>query len=94
MITPDFKKYASLIYLGVCGILTLLIVAFSFYLYFSWDKPVEQDPEVLEIRLPVMNWTQYSTLSKRYENGIVKDEIDESDEIEKIGGIKTGGIEN
>lgn len=76
MKVSDLKKYSSLICLAVCGILTLLIVLFSFYLYISWDKPVPQDPEVLEIRLPVMNWTQYSMLSKRYENGIIEDEAE------------------
>ena len=67
----DIKKNLSLIYLGLCTIFTIVTLSYATYVYFSWDNPVEQDPEVLEIKLPVMKWAQYSTLSKQYENGTV-----------------------
>ena len=79
MNVPDFKRYVPFTYLGINVFLTVLIVIFTFYFYISWDKPVEQDPEVLEIKLPVMNWTQYSTLAKQYENGIFNGDLNESD---------------
>ena len=67
----DLKKNLSLIYLIICGILTAFAVIFSFYTYVSWSEPVPQDPEILQIKLPVMKWAEYSTLSKRYENGMI-----------------------
>jgi len=74
MKTFDIKKNLSLIYLAICGALLVSSLIFTSYVYFSWDDPVEQDPEVLEIKLPVMKWAQYSTLSKQYENGTVLEE--------------------
>lgn len=72
----DLKKNLSLIYLIICGMLTVATVVFSFYVYVSWSEPVPQDPEILQIKLPVMKWAEYSTLSKRYENGIITEESD------------------
>lgn len=69
----DLKKYWSFIYLGVCALLTLCTLGFGLYMYASWDSPAEQDPSILEIKLPVMDWMRYSSLSKQYHNGIVDD---------------------
>ena len=74
MKTFDIKKNLSLIYLGICGLLAVCSLAYSTYLYVSFDDPIEKDPEVLEIKLPVMKWAQYSTLSKQHENGTVTEE--------------------
>jgi hypothetical protein len=70
----DIKKNLSLIYLGLCAIFTVVSLSYATYVYFSWDNPIEKDPEVLEIKLPVMKWSQYSTLSKQHEDGIVSKE--------------------
>jgi hypothetical protein len=69
----DLKKYLAFVYLGVCALMTICVLGFSLYMYISWDSPAEQDPSVLEIKLPVMDWMKYSSLSKQYHNGIVKD---------------------
>ncbi|MFA4891131.1 MAG: hypothetical protein WC604_02145 [Candidatus Gracilibacteria bacterium] len=71
MHVSDLKKNSSLISLIICGVLTVFAVVFSFYTYVSWSEPVPQDPEILQIKLPVMKWAEYSTLSKRYENGMI-----------------------
>ncbi|MDP2643000.1 MAG: hypothetical protein Q8P62_04115 [Candidatus Peregrinibacteria bacterium] len=72
----EYKKYGLLISVSICGILTIASVAFFTFLYVSWGNTDEKiTPEVIEIRLPVMNWSQYSILSKKYENGILEDDI-------------------
>ncbi|PIZ76489.1 hypothetical protein COY05_00820 [Candidatus Peregrinibacteria bacterium CG_4_10_14_0_2_um_filter_38_24] len=72
----EYKKYSLLISVAVCGILTIASVAFFLFLYVSWGNTDDKiTPEVIEIRLPVMNWSQYSILSKKYENGILKNDI-------------------
>lgn len=76
----DLKKNLSLIYLIICGVLTMFAVIFSFYTYVSWSELVPQDPEILQIKLPVMKWAEHSTLSKRYENGIITEESDSAGE--------------
>lgn len=72
----DLKKYWSFIYLGVCALLTLCTLGFGLYMYASWDSLAEQDPSILEIKLPVMDWLKYSSLSKQYHNGIVRDVLE------------------
>lgn len=71
----EYKKYGLLIYVVICGILALASVIFFLFLSVSWNNTTEQiTPEVIEIRLPVMNWSQYSILSKKYENDNLKDD--------------------
>lgn len=70
----DIKKYASIILLGVCGLLTAILLGFVGYLYLEWDAPVEHDPSILEIKLPVMNLTQYSLLSKQHNDDTIHQE--------------------
>lgn len=68
----EFKKYSYLIYVILCGILVFITIGIFLYLYMSWnDKTPSTNPEVLEIKLPVMDWSDYSILSKKYNDGIV-----------------------
>ena len=72
----DLKKYWSFIYLGICAFLAFCALGFALYMYASWDDPAEHDPSILEIKLPVMDWVRYSSLSKQYHNGIVDDVLE------------------
>ncbi len=69
----DLKKYWLFISLGICAFLAFCTFGFILYVYTSWGDPAEKDPSILEIKLPVMDWLKYSSLSKQYDNGIVSD---------------------
>lgn len=68
----EYKKYHPVVFVAICGILTVLAVGYFVYLYMSWQSTNQKNTaEIIEIRLPVMNWSQYSILSKKYEDDTV-----------------------
>lgn len=71
----EYKKYGLLISVAICGILTVASVVFFLFVSVSWTTTNGKiTQEVIEIRLPVMNWSQYSILSKKYENDNLKND--------------------
>lgn len=76
MQTNEYKKYWPLISISICGILTVISLAYFMFLFVSWQKTsTKASSEVLEVRLPVMNWSQYSILSKKYEDVTFNNDI-------------------
>lgn len=68
----EYKKYYPFIFTGIIALASLVSVVFIGYTYIaSQDAASNNEAEVLEVKLPIMSWSQYSTLSKKYENGIV-----------------------
>lgn len=71
----DFKKYSPFIFVGAIALAALISVIFVWYAYSaSMNRVPNNEDDVLEVKLPVMSWSQYSTLSKKYTNGIVPEE--------------------
>lgn len=68
----EFKKYRPILSVAICGILSIASIAYFAFMYMSLQiKDKKTSPEVIEIRLPVMNWSQYSILSKKIEGDTV-----------------------
>ena len=58
-----YQNYLSF-FLGI--LFFLIIIIYSFTLYLGWNKNLENGDYVVEVSLPVMDWGNYSSLSKQY----------------------------
>jgi len=68
----ECKKYYPFVFSGLVALCALISAIFMWYTYAaSQDLEPDNGTEILEVKLPIMSWSQYSTLSKKYENGIV-----------------------
>jgi len=67
-----YKKYYPFLFVGLIALGLIASLSSMTYAYLNKNdvKPTNTD-EILEVKLPIMSWSQYSTLSKKYENGIV-----------------------
>lgn len=63
MIIQKYQNYLSF-FLGI--FLFLILIVYSLVLYSGWNKNAEDENYVVEVSLPVMDWGNYSNLSKQY----------------------------
>lgn len=60
----NYKKYT----IPIIGFLLLLIMlGYSAFIYFGWDKKTDKPKYSVEVSLPIIDWDRYSNLSKQYE---------------------------
>lgn len=63
MNTQKYQNYLSFL-LGI--LFFSIIIIYSFRLYIKWNKDIETGDYAVEVSLPVMDWENYSSLSKQY----------------------------
>ncbi len=72
MQSKNYSKYYPFIFVGLIVLSVVVSVFSAAYVYFGIDDvEATNESEVLEVKLPIMSWSQYSVLSKKYQNGIV-----------------------
>ena len=59
------------VFLLSLGIFVIILI-YSFVTYVRWDAPIDGDVEILEVNLPIIDWQDYSALSKQPGNGKIK----------------------
>lgn len=62
----EIKEYKSYLSFAVSVILFLVTVGYGLYLYSSWEQAVSQEEMEIEVNLPIVNWSKYTSLSKQY----------------------------
>lgn len=66
----NYKEYLP--FYAILGLFFILI-SFLFFMYIKWDKAPEKMDNHVEVSLPVIDWENYTNLSKQYSNGRIKD---------------------
>lgn len=69
----NIKDYKS--YLPFAITIGFFIIALSYatLMYLTWNNDVEDGEIQVEVKLPVINWNSYTTLSKQYDSAKIKD---------------------
>jgi len=64
----EINRYKKLLPFIASIILFVIGGVFALFTMFSLDNPVEKPESSVEVNLPVMNWGQYSNLSKKLDS--------------------------
>lgn len=56
----NYTKYICMI------ILFIVVIGYSFYIYFNWNEKLDGNEQSIEISLPILDLDEYSNLSKQY----------------------------
>ena len=62
----NIKEYKNYLPFAVSVILFLIVMIYGGYLYTTWEQTAPQEEMEIEVNLPIVNWSKYTSLSKQY----------------------------
>lgn len=68
----DINRYKKLLPFIASVVLFVIGGVFALFTVLSLDAPLENPESSVEVNLPVMNWGQYSNLSKKLDSVSIK----------------------
>lgn len=66
-------------------VIFIITIIFCLFLAVTWNTPpndpILKEETTVTVNLPIIDWNKYSTLSKQYDNDILKERIDNSNNL-------------